>query len=391
MGRGPRVVISGIGLVTGLGPDAASTWSAVREGRCGLHLVDVPGVGPVIACPSPLEGTSDLDPTMSIQPRAEDEALDSARVGADLGGYRPERVAALIGMSKGRVRGLSQATRPDWLESWPGDGPRLTRSRRPFLGPSSAPVAACATGLVAVLQGAEMVRRGDCDMALAGAVDASLDPLLVAAFQNMKVLARHDDATRAVRPWDRDRRGFVIGEGAALFVLERADRALARGAAPLVEVAGGALGSDAYHITDLNPDPANLAGLIGRALDNAGAKPEEVDHINVHGTATRSNDPLECRAIRMAFGAHADRISCSASKAQIGHLLGAAGAAELALTCLAIRDGFVPPTLNLDDPDPACDLDGTPHEGRPRDVRVALKFSLGFGGHLAVAVLKRWD
>jgi 3-oxoacyl-(acyl-carrier-protein) synthase len=194
---------------------------------------------------------------------------------------------------------------------------------------------------------------------------------------------------RAIRPWGRDRSGFLVGEGAALLVLEREETARAREISPYAEFAGGAIGSDAYHLTDLNPDPTNLAGVIRRALDSAGARPEEVDHINVHGTATRSNDPLECRAIRQALGAHADRVSCSANKAQIGHLLGAAGAVELAFTALAIRDRFVPPTLNLHDPDPVCDLDGTPHVGRPRDIRVALKISIGFGGHLAVAVLRR--
>ncbi|MCA1685356.1 MAG: beta-ketoacyl-[acyl-carrier-protein] synthase family protein, partial [Planctomycetia bacterium] len=148
-------------------------------------------------------------------------------------------------------------------------------------------------------------------------------------------------------------------------------------------------GADAYHPTSLNPDPSNLAGLIGRALEDAGVEPSEVDHVNVHGTATKSNDVLECRALRLAFGAHADRLACSANKAQIGHLLGAAGAAELAITALAVRDGFVPPTLNLDDPDPRCDLDGTPHVGRARPIRAALKLSIGFGGHLAAAVLRQ--
>lgn len=391
MTGGPRVVITGIGLVTGLGRDTASTWRAIREGRSALKSLEVPGADPIVGCRAlaPAPAPDLVDPTCVLQTLAEDEALAGAGLDEPDRTYANERVATLVGLSKGRVRGLSRDVGPDWLASWPGDGPRLTRARRPFLGPSCAPVAACATGLVAVLQAANLVRWGDCDMALAGAVDASLEPILVAAFQKMKVLAQADDPSRAVRPWDKKRGGFAIGEGAALFVLERHDRARARGAPVIAEVAGGALGCDAYHITDLSPDPTNLAGLIDRALKDAGLGPGDVDHVSVHGTATRSNDPLECRALRLALGRHAERVSCSASKAQIGHLLGAAGAAELALACLAVRDQFVPPTLNLDDPDPACDLDATPHVGRAREVRVALKVSIGFGGHMAVAVLRR--
>ncbi len=248
--------------------------------------------------------------------------------------------------------------------------------------------------MIAALQGFDLIRRGVCDVVIAGAGDCSLNLLLLAAFRKMGVLARVnevDDPCRAVRPWDRGRSGFLVGEGAAVLVLEREGHARARGVLPYAEFCGGAFGADAYHATNLNPDPSNLAGLIGRALENAGVDRQEVDHVNVHGTATAINDPLECQAIRLAFGPHADRLACSANKAQIGHLLGAAGAAELAFTALAVRDGFAPPTVNLDEPDPLCDLDGTPHVGRPLSIRAALKLSIGFGGHLAVAVLRQVD
>jgi 3-oxoacyl-[acyl-carrier-protein] synthase II len=241
-----------------------------------------------------------------------------------------------------------------------------------------------------VLQGADLIRRGVCDVVLAGSADASLEPFVLGAFRRMKILARDDDdASRAVRPWDRKRSGFLVGEGGALFVLERAAAAGRRGVVPYAEIAGGALGADAHHETDLNPDPDGLAHVIRQALGRSGVRPDEVDHVNVHGTATRANDPIECRALRLALGEAADRVACSANKSQIGHLLGAAGAAELAITCLALRDGFVPPTLNLTDPDPACDLDATPLVGRSRPIRAALKLSIGFGGHLAAAVLRR--
>jgi 3-oxoacyl-[acyl-carrier-protein] synthase II len=241
-----------------------------------------------------------------------------------------------------------------------------------------------------VLQGTELIRRGACDVALAGSADASLEPLVLAAFRRMKVLAHDDDPARAVRPWDRKRSGFLVGEGGALLVLERAEAARGRGVVPYAEIAGGALGADAHHETDLNPDPAGLAYVIRRALANSGVRPDEIDHVNVHGTATRANDPTECRALRLALGDAAHRVACSANKSQLGHLLGAAGAAELAISCLSLRDGFVPPTLNLTDPDPACDLDATPLVGRSRPpIRAALKLSIGFGGHLAAAVLRK--
>ena len=409
----PRVVVTGIGLWTSLGVDRESTWEAIRGGRGGSRVLESSATGagpPYVGCPLSRGGRYQDrgEPALAIVGRTTREAMDDAGLVPRNPRRQPpfdrDRVATLIGLSKGCVHNLGRLARASRDPSshdeeagrlwerlcWPNAGASLAATLRDLRGPCIAPVAACATGLVAVLQGADLIRRGACDVALAGAADASIEPVLMAAFRRMGVLARCDDRPEtAMRPWDRRRSGFVVGEGGAILVLEREDHALARGAAPYVEVAGGALGSDAYHATDLNPDPTNLARLIGRALANAGVSPGEIDHVNVHGTATRSNDPLECRALRMALGGHADRVACSANKGQIGHLLGAAGAAELAITCLAIRDGFVPPTMNLDDPDPACDLDGTPRIGRALPIRAALKLSIGFGGHLAAAVLRR--
>ena len=277
-----------------------------------------------------------------------------------------------------------------WGDAWPSAGAAAIARAYGWSGPCVAPVAACATGLIAALQGADLIRRGVCDVVVAGSADLSLEPLVLGAFRRMKVLARIDaDPTRAVRPWSRDRSGFLVGEGGAILILERLEAVHARGATAYAELAGGAWGSDAWHETNLNPDPTGFARLIARALRSAGVDPSAIAVVNVHGTATGSNDPLECRALHRAFGAKAVRLACSASKAQVGHLLGASGAVELAITALSVRDGFSPPTLNLDDPDPACDLDATPLRGRRLDVPAALKLSLGFGGHLAAAVLKR--
>jgi 3-oxoacyl-(acyl-carrier-protein) synthase len=416
----PRVVVTGIGLVTAFEPSAAlrepgrcreENWRAIREGRTCVRRLTLDGT-PYLACgvdhgPGlPEYGDGDAIHLRGMLHTAGDEAYRDAGLGRL--NYDRDRAACLIGLSKGLVGQLGRFHR--MLEQGRGDDPiyrwscemyglgwpnfaasELTR-RYGLRGPCLAPVAACATGLVAAIQGAELIRIGACDLALVGAVDASIEPMLMASFRKMKVLARHQgDARAAARPWDRQRSGFVVGEGGAVLVLERDHHARARGVLPYAEFVGGAIGSDAYHVTDQSPDPSNLANLIRRALDDANLDPVAIDYVNIHGTATRSNDPLECRAIRRAFGSHADSLSCSANKAQIGHLLGAAGAAELAITCLAMRDGFVPPTLNLDDPDPACDLDGTPHVGRNRDIRAALKLSIGFGGHLAAVVLRRPD
>ena len=397
----PRVVVTGIGLECGLGTDRETRWQGLREGRSAARTLGLPtaaGTPPYAGCPV---GPSDHRPK-EILFKAAIEAVADAKIGREAPIDR-DRAATLIGMSKGDLRtlaawhsrllvgSLDEVVNPStWSFLFPNGPAALMAHVWDFRGPCLAPVAACATGVVAVLQAADLIRRGVCDVAIAGAGDSSLEPLVLASFRKMKVLARVDgDPAGAVRPWDRNRSGFLVGEGAAILVLERENHARARGVLPYAEVAGGAIGGDAYHMTDLNPDPSNLAGLIRRALKNAGVAPEEIDHVNVHGTATRPNDPLECRAIRLALGKQADRVACSANKSQIGHLLGAAGAAELAIACLSIRDGFVPPTLNLSDPDPACDLDGTPLVGRSLPIGAALKLSLGFGGHLAAAVLRR--
>jgi 3-oxoacyl-[acyl-carrier-protein] synthase II len=417
LGDVPRVVVTGIGLVTGLNRAPAlpptsesyreATWRAVRSGACGIRVLDDEGrVGPgFLGCPTPLDVSGESDPVDALLVTAAKEAVEDAGLNRPDLDFDRGRAAALIGLSKGYVRNLTRAhhriragERDDpsigrtFLDGWPSGGAQRVASMFGLLGPTGSPIAACATGLVAVLQGMQLIRRGLCDVVFAGSADASLEPVLLGAFRNMRVLADASEGpASSVRPCDRNRSGFVVGEGGAVLILERAEHALARGAAPYAELAGGELGSDAYHVTDLDPDPTNLAGLIRRALDRSGLGAEEIDHVNLHGTATRSNDPLECRALRLALGSHADAVSCTANKAQVGHLLGAAGAAELAITCLAIRDGFVPPTLNLEDPDPACDLDATPFVGRARTIRAALKLSLGFGGHLAAVVLRRPD
>ena len=399
--RSTRVVITGIGLVTPLGASREASWSALSRGRIGARLLDMPGFQqPVAAFPSPIRFGLDEEPTLRLLDILLEEALADAAF--PLAHFSPERIGVFIGSSKGGIRSYGrvadQAGRPGddaalgrtWLRAWPGGGASRVARRLGSLGPGSAPVAACATGLIAVLGAADSILRGECDIAFAGSVDAALEPLILGAFSRMGALARvDDDPRRSVRPWDRRRSGFLVGEGGALFVLERPATADARGLQPYAEVAGGALGADAHHETALSPDPAGLAHVVRTALERSKVPLDAVDHINVHGTATRQNDPLESRALRSALGGRADEAVCSANKAQIGHLLGAAGSVELAFTALAMRDGFVPPTMNLADRDPECDLRAAPGVGIARPIRSALKLSIGFGGHLAAAVLVR--
>jgi 3-oxoacyl-[acyl-carrier-protein] synthase II len=410
----PRIVVTGLGLLTSLTPRwrarqatplREQTWRALAAGESALRRLvpEGPGQRPLLGAPLHPEYPVEREYLDQVLFTVGDEAVEDA--GLKDWPVDRERVAVYLGWSKGAVRRQAQAhallMEPGydldelarlWPGCWPGSGASQLARRYGLRGPSEAPVAACATGLVAVLRAAQLLRRGDADIALAGSVDASIEPLVMGAFQKMKAFARPTlDPTEAVRPCDRNRSGFLPGEGGAVLVLETAEHARRRGAIPYVELAGGALGADAYHETSLSSDPRPLGRLISRALMSARVEPEEIDHVNLHATATLVNDPLECQAVHLALGGQAARVACTASKPQIGHLLGAAGAAELALTILALRDDFVPPTLNLHDPDPLCDLDVTPLVGQHRLLRGALKLSLGFGGHLAAAVLRKPD
>ena len=397
MSARPSAVVSGIGLVTALG-NRETTWAALRAGRSGARILRFPpGSGEPPFAGFPIAEGDDHAPALIA--RAAASAIDDAGLRPERAGLGsdPDRVGVVVGFSKGDLRTLSKSAAEsgfqgrDFLRAWPSGPAAGLAEDYDLRGPNLAPVAACATGVVAVLRAADLIRRGDCDLVLAGAGDSPLEPLVLSALRNMKALARVEgDPTAALRPLDRARSGFLPGSGAAILVVERREHAEARGATAYAEILGGAIGSDAFHLTNVNPDPAPLAALISRALADAGIEPLDVHHVNLHGTGTIPNDPVECRAIRRALDdLAANRLACSANKAQIGHLLGAAGAVELSIACLTLRDGFIPPTLNLRDPDPACDLDATPLVGRRLAVEVALKLAVGFGGHQAAAILRR--
>jgi 3-oxoacyl-[acyl-carrier-protein] synthase II len=257
-------------------------------------------------------------------------------------------------------------------------------------GPVITSVAACAAGVQAFVDAVHLLQRGDAEVAITGGTEGTITPVAIASMANMGALSRrNDEPERASRPFDRGRDGFVFGEGAGVMILETEEHALRRDAPVICEVAGGALTADAYHITAPLADGGGAALAMKRALARAGLAPDEIQYVAAHATATPLGDIAETKAIRCAFGPHADRLAVSATKSMVGHLLGAAGAVSALACVLAIRDGIVPPTVNLDDPDPDCDLDYVPNVARALRVDAALANGFGFGGQNASAIFRR--
>lgn len=412
----PRIVITGIGLVTPGGANRESSWRAISAGRsatrwlngewsAALHSSPWPAAfGKPAGAPLPSvpfdESESESDPVVACALRAAEEAVRDA--GLAISPANRDRTGCVIGTSKGGLRTFASALQrresdghdsvpgDDWWHQFVPNAPALWIARRfDARGAALCPVAACATGLVSIARGAELIRDGICDAVLAGSSDASLQPAILGSFHRMGVLARgFDDPASACRPFDAHRNGFLIGEGAAVLVLEREDLARERGARAYAEWLASATAADPAGLTRMEPDARSLARVITDVLRRSGVSPDEIDYVNLHATATRQNDLCETRAVKRALGAASRRVACSGLKGGLGHLLGAAGSVEVAATLLALRDGLVPPTVNLRTVDSACDLDLTPISPRPRRIETALKLSLGFGGHLAAAVVR---
>ena len=341
--------------------------------------------------------------------RAADEAIDDAGLAetvareVEADGEPNRRYGCSVGNSKGDLESVSSAL--DQLDRCGLVDPRLWRGFMPDAiasrlaaryrlgGPVHNSVAACATGLFSVIQAANWIIDDRCDVALAGSADASLLPMVLASYRRLGVLApiETDDPARAIRPFAADRQGFAVGEGAGMFIVEEAEHARRRHARIHGELAGWASASDAAGLVTLSDEPDALVHCLRTAMTKAEIDPRDVDHVNCHGTATGPNDPWETEGIKRAFGAHAGALRLTANKSMLGHLLGAAGSVEFAMTLLALRDHFVPPTANLASPDPACDLDYTPIVGVHHRVEAAIKQSFGFGGHVAAALVRRWD
>jgi len=395
------VVITGIGMITSVGADRESTWSAISEGRTGVRR------------PTPQDGVPDhlnLAATVNVAPEIPHElkVIQIARIAADeaisdsgiqLDQIASNRCGCAVSGHMGDWRWLREqhgVEQPsdegvsNWEQFLPNSGCWNLATRFGLYGPRICHSTACASGLIDIMSAVRAIQDHQCDMALAGSAEA-IDPLFAAGFSRMRVLASGDDPSLGCRPFHRDRAGFVMGEGAAMFVLERLSHAHARGAKIYAEVLGGKMLADAHHVTGLDMESSALTRLIGDTLKRANLSPAEVGYINAHGTGTQQNDLMETRGIRNALGRHASDTTVSALKSMLGHLVNASGSVELALTTLALRDGFVPPTINLTDPDPECDLDCVPMVGRSRQVQTALKLSLAFGGHLVAVALRRWN
>ncbi|HZD72221.1 MAG TPA: beta-ketoacyl-ACP synthase II [Actinomycetes bacterium] len=405
-----RVLITGIGTVNPLALDAPATWQAMLEGHSGIDTIAAFDPSPY---PVRIAGeVRDFDPERAVsrkEARRMDRsvllavaAADEAAADAGLEATRPERVGVVVGSAIGGVAMIEEQQRL-LMEKGPGrvspsflpnalvdTATSYIANRLGAIGCNFAVVSACATGSHAIGVGADLIRQGRADAVVAGGTEACVTPLVLAGFCQMQALAPRNDQPRAAsRPFDRGRSGFVVAEGAAVVVLESLPHARARGARVYAEVAGYGASNDAYHVATPHPESRGVIHMFRDALANARVRPDEVGYINTHGTGTPLGDPAETRAIREVFGAHADRLAASSTKSMTGHLFGAAGALEAIATALSLRDQVLPPTINLDDPDPECDLDYVPLKAREARFDVAISNSMGLGGHNGAVVLRR--
>ncbi len=395
------IVITGVGLITALGQDCESVWDAVRRGDCGVGtLTGIPGLpeGLLAATVDLPEPNHKILKVTQMSEIAAEEAMQDAKV--DFDQIDRNRFGCWIGAHMGDDRGAlavqgipfeDPSMEANWFEQWlPNTTYTHLAQKFGLQGPGLCHSTACASGLIEMLSATRALRDGQCDIALVGSGE-SVTRLLTAGFQRMGVLAFDEDPTQACRPFDQHRHGFVLGEGAAMFVVERLGHALRRGAKIYAEVRSCRCMGEAHHITGLNENAATLVRLIHETLQDANLTTTDIGYVNAHGTATEQNDRVEMRGIHQAMGDQNKSYCVSATKAMHGHLLNAAGCVELALTILAMRDGYAPPTLNLTHPDAECRFDGVPLVGRANQFQHSLKLSLAFGGHLVAVALSRWN
>lgn len=404
-----EIVVSGIGIVSPLGNDRESTWQRLIAGDIATRRLTPDDFCPLpsdprweschwLGCVAAGFQNGQHDRVMEMTRRASREAIHDARLVC--GAFDPARIGCVFGTSKGSLYAASELLARRKTECSPVDpwrtlmGPAIAldvaASALNAQGPRICPVAACATGLIAVLRGAELLRRRDCDIVIAGSADDSLHPLVLSSFQKMGVLATAEDARSASRPFDRHRTGFVIGTGAGCLILERRRQAIERGVDWYASLGAGQYLSDPTGMTSLDTSGEILSYLIRRCVEDSGTREiRQPDVLNLHGTATQLNDVAECRAIQKVFGAQTSAISCGSLKGALGHLLGGAGSVELALSCLMLRDQQVPPNANLDDVDPTCQLSWVRGRTLLRPIQSLLKLSLGFGGHQAALWVNR--
>jgi 3-oxoacyl-[acyl-carrier-protein] synthase II len=409
-----RVVVTGMGLVTSLGNDLASSWEALCQGKSGVSEIegyDLSQYRVHFAAqvknfdPLPYLDRKEVrrnDPYEQLAIATSKQAL--AHSGLQINDGNGDDIGVYIGSGIGGLVTLHDQFRtlyergPDRISPFfinmmivdgaPGAVSIMTGAK----GPNWAAVSACATSGNTVGEAWETIRRGDAKAMIAGGAEKAVTPIAMAAFDNMHALSRrNDDPQGASRPFDLTRDGFVMGEGAAMLILEDLDFAKERGAPILAELIGYGSTGDAHHITEPAPGGAGLVRAMRRALQKAGLQPDQVDYINAHGTSTQYNDRTETQAIKTCFGEHAYHLAISSTKSMTGHTLGAAGAVEAVISIMAIQTGIMPPTINLRTPDPDCDLDYVPNEARQAPVTIAMSNSMGFGGHNTCLIFKRYE
>ena len=409
MSRNHRVMITGMGIISPLGLDVATTWDGIINGRSGVDFItafdsegfdtqfaaEVKGFDPESYLDR--KNARRMDRFAQFAAVAAQEACRQA--GLQPGTVDPYRVGVIIGSGIGGISTLSQQheilidrgpkrVSPFLIPMMLGDMASAQVSMvTGSMGANYCAVSSCSSGADALGQGWAMIRRGQEDIVLAGGSEAPLVPVAVAGFNALRALSRfNEDPAKASRPFDVQRDGFVMGEGAAVLVLESEESANRRGVTPLAEIKGYAATSDAYHLTEPMASGESAARAMSNALEEAGVDPSEVDYINAHGTSTPLNDRHETMAIKVALGEDAYRVPLSSTKSMTGHLLGSGGALEACFCVLAMENSIIPPTINLNDPDPDCDLDYTPNQARSKEINVTLSNSFGFGGHNSVLV-----
>ncbi len=406
-----RVVVTGLGAVTPIGNDIASMWEAVKAGQCGIDRItafdtenfkvklagELKGFEPeqyidkrelrkmarfsVYAGCAAMQAVNDS----GLNFEAEDSSRCGVILSSGIGGIDVIEQEDHRGMEKGYER-VSPYFIPTAICNMAAGQIAIAHGLH---GMCSCSVTACASGTNAVGDSFHYIRDGYADIMLAGGTEAGITPLSIGGFASMKALHTGDDPMRASIPFDAERSGFVMGEGAGVLVLEEYEHALKRGAKIYCELAGYGANCDAYHITAPRPDGSMAAACMSLAVQDAGLKPSDIAYINAHGTSTPLNDSGETKAVKLAFGEHARELMISSTKSMTGHLLGASGAVEAIITVLSIYDSYVPATINYKIPDPECDLDIVPNEGRHAEIKAAMSNSLGFGGHNASLVFKK--
>jgi 3-oxoacyl-[acyl-carrier-protein] synthase II len=408
-----RVVITGIGVISSLGNGKEKFWENIKNGVSGIKTItrfDVSSLATKIG-----GEITDFEPTDFIDKKEarrmdrstqfsvaaaklaiEDAKLDLDQInrdragviiGSGIGGIQTLEDQACVAMEKGYNK-VSPFFVPMMIANMGAGQIAITFGLK---GPNLTTVSACASSANGFGDAFKVLQRGDADVMVTGGSEASMTPLTYGGFCSLKAMStRNEEPEKASRPFDSDRDGFVMGEGAGMVILETLEHAQARGAHIYAEVVGYGMTCDAYHITAPDPVGAGAARAMAVAIKDAGLKPEDVDYVNAHGTSTPLGDKGETMAIKNVFGEHASKLAVNSTKSMTGHLLGAAGGIEAIISVLAIQDSFIPPTINLENPDPECDLDYVPNKGRGQEVNVAITNSFGFGGHNVTLVLKKF-